>query len=319
MDIGFIGAGNIAQTHLANLREMDRATVTAVCDVDEETAHAVADDHDATAYTDDAAMLDAESLDAVVLAVPPFAHDGQERRVVEAGADLFVEKPLALDREYPREVAAVLDDHDVVTTVGYVFRYAETVEFLREELSPGDVSHVVARYAIPDAPGASWWAERDMSGGQLVEQSTHVYDTLRYLFGDVVWAAGAGSHRHRESLSFDDTTAVTLEHDSGVVDTVVSTTAADETDVSLHVSGPSVELDVDLLNDELAGTIDGESVSVASETDSFRDEMAAFLDAVAAGDPAAPRCPYPEGLATLDLTLDVTDAVESGEAVRRRE
>lgn len=317
MDIGFIGAGTIAGIHLENLREMDRAHVAAVCDVDADTAAAVAAEHDAAAYTDDEEMLDGESLDAVILGVPPFAHDGQERRVLEAGADLLVEKPVSLDPSYARDVAPVVADSGAVVHVGYVFRYAAVLEFLRDRLTPGDVSHVVGRYTIPDPPDAPWWADGARSGGQVVEQSTHVFDTLRYLFGDVDWVAGAGSHRHRETISFDDTTAVTLRHESGVVDTVVSSTAADETDVSIHVSGPAVELDVDLLNGEIEGTLDGDRIERSPGGTHFETELAAFLDAVEAGDPDAVRCPYEEGVATLELTLDVTDAVERGDAMAR--
>jgi predicted dehydrogenase len=317
MEIGFIGAGTIAEIHLGSLDDLGRADVAAVCDVDGERAESVAADHGATAYTDDERMLERESLDAVVLGVPPFAHDGQERRVLETGADLFVEKPMALDPDYARDVAAAVADSDAVVHVGYVFRDAPVVEFLRRHLSPADVSHVVGRYAIPDPPGAPWWADADRSGGQLVEQSTHVFDTLRHLFGDVEWVGGVGSHRHRETLTFDDTSAVALRHGSGVVSTVTSSTAADETDVSLHVSGPAVELDVDLLGGEIAGTLDAESVDRSPDEGHFRAEMDAFLDAVAAGDPGAVSCPYEEGLATLELTLDATEAVESGTPVTR--
>ncbi|MEF8852915.1 MAG: Gfo/Idh/MocA family oxidoreductase [Haloarculaceae archaeon] len=317
MEIGFIGAGTVAGIHLDTLREQDRATVAAVCDVDGERAEAVAAEHGATAYTDDARMLDGESLDAVLLCVPPFAHDGQERRVLESGADLFVEKPVALDAAAARDVAETVATHDAVVHVGYAFRDAPVVEFVRERLSPDDVSHVVGRYAIPEPPDAPWWADRDRSGGQLVEQSTHVFDTLRYLFGDVTWVGGVGSRRHRRTLTFEDTTAVALRHDTGVVATVTSSTAADETDVSIHVSGPAVELTVDLLDGEIAGTLDDERVDRTPDESHFTAELERFLDAVAAGDPDAVRCPYAEGVATLELTLDATEAVETGTPVVR--
>ena len=39
-------------------------------------------------------------------------------------------------------------------------------------------------YYMGGAPGG-WWQQRDKSGGQLVEQTTHIVDTALYVIGDV--------------------------------------------------------------------------------------------------------------------------------------
>ena len=64
--LGVIGVGTIGSTHLKNAAALERATVTAVCDVVPERAWAAAAEHSCRAY------LDADELRASVLKMKPF-------------------------------------------------------------------------------------------------------------------------------------------------------------------------------------------------------------------------------------------------------
>ena len=61
----------------------------------------------------------------------------------------------------------------------------------------------------------------------------------------------------------------------------------------------------------------GEHVDRTPGDTHFEAELEGFLDAVANGEPEAVRCPYEEGLATLELTLDATEAIEEETYIRR--
>jgi predicted dehydrogenase len=41
-------------------------------------------------------------------------------------------------------------------------------------------------YWVGGMPGVWWWRRRDTSGGQAVEQTIHLFDLARYLFGEAV-------------------------------------------------------------------------------------------------------------------------------------
>lgn len=319
LSFGLVGAGGIAERHRANLNELDGVTLAAVCDVDESVATRVADAEDATAYTDHETMYDSESLDAVLVCIPPFAHSDEETLAARRGLDVFVEKPVALDRETSDRIAAELEAAGVVTSVGYALRYSEAALRARELVDPEDLSLVEGRYAFPGPPDSEWWRRRDASGGQVVEQSTHVYDMVRYLAGDVAQVTAMGDRRHVDSIDFEDTTVAVMRHESGVVSEVASTVAAPEMDVSLRLTGPDVDLTLDPLANTLDGRVGDEDVDVDGENDAFRDELRAFADAVADDDDdAGPiRSPYAEGCRTLGLTLDVNESLATGEAIER--
>src|SRR5215212_1757719 len=97
--VGFTGAGIIANRHLGNLLHFDDVEVVGVADLDGARATALAARCDATPYTSQTEMLARESLDAVYVCVPPFAHGAPELECVEQGVPFFVEKPIAADWE----------------------------------------------------------------------------------------------------------------------------------------------------------------------------------------------------------------------------
>ena len=102
--IGFVGIGWIAGTHMDALSQLEDAQPVAFCDLDSGRAERAAARFGGRAYTDWRAMLDAESLDALYICLPPHAHDGVEIAAAERGIHLFVEKPVARDLDYARRV-----------------------------------------------------------------------------------------------------------------------------------------------------------------------------------------------------------------------
>jgi predicted dehydrogenase len=188
-----IGAGAVAQRHAAALLGFADAQITAVADVDRRRADALAARCDARAYATFDAMLAREPLDAVYICVPPFAHGPPELAVIAAGLAMFVEKPVAIDVETGQAIAHVAREHGTVTAVGYHWRYLDTVQHARE-LVRDSTPRLVLGYWLDKTPPAPWWGLRARSGGQIVEQATHVLDLLRFVAGEV---SGISRQRHR--------------------------------------------------------------------------------------------------------------------------
>ncbi|MEO8622650.1 MAG: Gfo/Idh/MocA family oxidoreductase [bacterium] len=96
--IGVVGAGAIAQlTHLPVLSKMRGATLVAICDNDRPKARALADRFDIPdVYTDIGDLLEAERLQAIVVATPNHLHEPHVLSAIAAGVDVLVERPLSL-------------------------------------------------------------------------------------------------------------------------------------------------------------------------------------------------------------------------------
>src|SRR5438874_2006954 len=76
------------------------------------------------------------------------------------------------------------------------------------------------------ARGAAWWRREALSGGQVVEQATHVLDLARVLAGEVAEVVGATAPSSVEGRDVPDATAVVLRFDSGAVGTVSTSCVA---------------------------------------------------------------------------------------------
>ncbi|MFC7230892.1 Gfo/Idh/MocA family oxidoreductase [Saliphagus sp. GCM10025308] len=70
MDVGFIGAGKMAATLMEKVDASSDASITAICDIDEDAAREAAEPRNASVYTEHETLYEEESLDAVFIAIP---------------------------------------------------------------------------------------------------------------------------------------------------------------------------------------------------------------------------------------------------------
>ncbi|WP_101294242.1 Gfo/Idh/MocA family protein [Halegenticoccus soli] len=315
--LAFIGAGGIASIHLGNLEARDDVDVVAVCDVAEEAARRAAEPHGASVYTDHRELLEAEDPDAVFVAIPPFAHTDQEVLAAERGFDLFVEKPIGLRTETADEVEAAIEDAGVVSQVGHMLRYADAVEKARELIGDRDVALVDGRW-VGGVPGASWWGIKEKSGGQVVEQTAHVFDLVRYFGGEVESVRAVGGKRVvGDEIDFEDAVSATMKHQNGTVSHVSTSAASPGDDVGLLLVGDGFHLELSFgfadgsppeSTSSLEGVVDGEEIEFESEGCAWRSEVDAFVEAVKAGGGDV-RSAYADARRTFDLTLAVNEAI----------
>ena len=319
--VGCVGTGFIAGRHLSALSSFPDVTVVAVADPAVDRAQAAAERCGARAYDDGLALLEQEELDAVWLCVPPFAHGPLEQAAVDRGLPFFVEKPLAVDLATATSIAAQVRDAGLLTAVGYHWRFLDVVEQAAGVLAGADV-HLATGHWLDATPAAPWWSQRARSGGQLVEQSTHLFDLVRVLVGEVASVSAAEVTVPRSGLPDADAptaSSVTLHFVSGAVGTIASTCVLGwRHRVGLHLfaEGTVVELLERGLGDhELrVRTGDGERVA-QSDQDPIAHEDRAFCDALR-GDVDGVRVDYEEALRTHELVCAADRSAREGVPVR---
>ena len=314
--IGVVGAGVIARRHVRTLSAFDDVQVAAVADMQADRAAELAAAAGARAYGDVRAMLDTESLDAVYVCVPPFAHGDVELEVVARDLPLFVEKPLAADLDAAGRIAERIADRGLVTGVGYHWRWLDTVERAQELLADRPARLVTGMW-LDSTPPLAWWQRQEQSGGQLVEQTTHVVDLARLLVGEVteVFAyAGRTARAAYPDSDVSDVTAASVRFADGAVGSFTSTCLLGWPHrVALHVYGD--EIAVEITEKELVVTTpDGRTVHAASG-EPFAREDRAFIDAVQ-GRPDRTRASYAEALRTHRVTTTAMRSAAAGQPLR---
>src|SRR5918992_2253266 len=190
--IGMVGAGAVAARHLRTLLAMDGVEVAAVADPALERAKELAAEAGAAVYPNHMELLEAERLDAVYICVPPFAHGAPELAAIDAGLPMFVEKPVAIDQQTAATIAGRLAGRSLITCTGYHWRWLDIFDRAAGLLADRPARLVQCSW-LDKVPPPPWWLRRDGSGGQTIEQTTHVLDTARGLAGDVVEVHSYGS------------------------------------------------------------------------------------------------------------------------------
>ena len=316
--VAFIGSGGIAGYHLSHLVKIQDVQLVGFCDVQADRAQAKAKQHKAKAYADHRRMLDATKPHAVYVCTPPFAHGQFELDAVARGCHLFVEKPIATTMDAALEVRNAVQKAGVLSAVGYQDRYQDIVAKLKAILRKRKVATAMG-YWMGGMPGVAWWRVKAQSGGQHTEQTTHIFDMVRYLFGEaktIYAAASRGLMADVPNNDVEDVSAATLVLKSGLVATVYSACCLK--------AGGKCGLDV-FCTDARIEYVERASVTVreASRTEEFRnvgdygqaiDE--AFIGAIRTkGKENKVLSPYADAVKSLALSLAVDKSLATGQPV----
>ncbi|GAB3321686.1 hypothetical protein GCM10027451_43550 [Geodermatophilus aquaeductus] len=309
--VGLVGAGGVGARHGRTLNALDGVDLVGVADALPAAATALAGELGVPALDVDGLL--GSGLDAVWLCVPPFAHGELELTVVRAGLPLFVEKPLGTDLAVAEEVAAAVADSGVPTATGYHWRHLDTVAAARAVCATAPPRLVAATW-LDKVPPPAWWSRADRSGGQVVEQATHVLDLARVLAGEVEEVQALTAPSSSEGRDVDDATVALLRFASGAVGTLTAACAQPaKTRAGLEVScaGASFELTETSL---AVTTADGTRHS-EPEVDARTAVDRAFVDLLTTGARAEGLVDYAEALRTHRLAVAIAESARTGAAV----
>lgn len=316
MKIGFIGVGGIAKNYLGSLKRLGRR-VQAICDINAETARRVSAELGCAAYGDHREMLAREELDAVFVAIPPAAHSSQVIDAAAAGAHLFVAKPVAMDLELARRTQEAIARSGCVNQVGYMARYSDVTERARALVRGRDLGMGMGRFLTRMTEAHPWWGRFAVSGGQLVEQSTHVFDWLRYFLGEVESVQAYGHDGPDRAIAdFEDSTAVNLRFRSGAIGSVVSTCSA-RTGAGFVTELCDRDLYLRLSMDtRMSGFIDRDEIDFIGRERGYFRQIELFLAAVEARDQGLVRSSYADAVSSLAVTLAANRSLRTGRVER---
>jgi len=310
--IGFIGCGGNGTGHLRRLKTMDDVEIVGVCDIVEERADKAAAGFQGRAYYDHRDMLASEELDAVYISIPVDAHGEVEKNVIAAGLPFFVEKPVARQMETAREVAAAVEEGNILTCVGYQLRYYNSVAAVKRYLHNKDVAFVDGHYWCGTGRSTTWHVQFQRSGGQLVEQATHTIDLMRYLVGDIVEVSCYQANRVLKQITSPDVYAVNLRFDQGAQGSLTTVWTLDPGDWS------NANI-IQLFFDDKRLRISGEQLEVSpADPDLVVDEKPTpvidrvFVNAVRNNDQAAVLSPYADAVKSLAISLAANESARLG-------
>ncbi|HEY9724312.1 MAG TPA: Gfo/Idh/MocA family oxidoreductase, partial [Oscillatoriaceae cyanobacterium] len=142
MRVAVIGAGRWGRNLVANLAALEALAI--VADPDQRLRESLAGQYPGVPMVSDHRLALAGDWPAVAIATPAPTHYAIAREALEAGKDVFVEKPLTLSSHEAEALVALARDRGRVLMVGHLLLYQPAVRFLQRFLAEGGVGELVS-------------------------------------------------------------------------------------------------------------------------------------------------------------------------------
>ncbi|MCL6573802.1 MAG: Gfo/Idh/MocA family oxidoreductase [Bacillus sp. (in: Bacteria)] len=323
LNVGIVGIGWFSGVHAKIISEMNGVHIKAFCGTNKLRAEAYAAQfNQATGYGDIVEMLDSEKLNAVYICVPPFAHGEIERHLIERGIPFLVEKPLSTDLVTPQQILAKIQKNKLITSVGYHFRYRDSVSRLKNELEETTLGMVTGGW-MGSMPPVSWWRNEAKSGGQFIEQTTHLVDLLRYTAGEVeeVYAVFGNRimNKKYDGVTVPDIGSVTLKMKSGVIANLSNTCILPNNEFKMGLDFFHDKGILHINQDGLEKRIQGVKTGWSDMVNPYIKENVAFIDAVRTGDTSSILSDYQDAYRTQEITVAAMKSAKMGKLLKLKD
>jgi predicted dehydrogenase/threonine dehydrogenase-like Zn-dependent dehydrogenase len=186
--IGIIGAGNFTSAMILPCLKKTRAKLKYISSAAGLTGTALAKKYKiALSTTDNSSILGDNEVDLVLITT---RHNSHARMVVDAlnaGKNVFVEKPLALSQEELDMVIEAYESSGKTVTVGFNRRFAPLAIKMKKVLASADSPmNIVATMNAGFIPDKIWVHDMEVGGGRIIGEACHFIDLVSYISGSKV-------------------------------------------------------------------------------------------------------------------------------------
>jgi predicted dehydrogenase len=305
--LAVIGAGQFGKNHCRVIHESERAELVAVVDAAPERAAEMAAAYGARAFTDfrEAAAL----VDAAVVAVPTTSHEPVGCALLESGADVLVEKPIAQDLAAADRLVETAARHGRILQTGHLERF-----------NPG-VIELERRATLPlffEIHRLNLFSPRSLDVDVVLDLMIHDVDIVLALTGAApqeIRAAGISILSHNVDIA-----NVRLQFPNGCVANLTASRVSTERVRKLRLFQPRQYLSLDYTRQALAVFSVGENKQIGFEqaavaqAEPLKLQLDAFLDSVETREP--PKTSGAAARRTLEVALSIIDNIkEHGDLV----
>jgi predicted dehydrogenase len=145
--IAVVGAGGWGKNLARNYFQIPDCTLAWICDANPRTLEQMRQQFPSTRRTVRfEELLEDRELHAIVIATPTPTHYRLAKAALEAGKDVYVEKPFVLYSEQAEELTDLADETERVLMVGHLLLYHPVVARIKELIAAGELGDVYYVY-----------------------------------------------------------------------------------------------------------------------------------------------------------------------------
>jgi myo-inositol 2-dehydrogenase/D-chiro-inositol 1-dehydrogenase len=316
--IGIIGTGYIGNVHGRIYSRDDRAQVAALYDIIPERAAKTANTIGGKVCDSREELL--ENCDAVLICSPNKTHKEVALHALSEGKHVFCEKPFSIGIADAAELRDAANAGSGVFQVGHNRRYAPVYATLKELLGSDRAHSAHIKMNRGELKNPVWTGDVGVTGGFLYETTIHLFDMMRFQFGEIEELVAYGSQHEYPEL---DEFSIIFKFKNGF-----HCTFASSSDASWHFPFERIEVFCHhrtIMTEEMERLLDSRGMDANFETLSWHmtekeerwgyvQEDRAFIDSILDGTP--PPVTADDGFKSVELVESVYAAIKSGEKIR---
>ncbi len=188
INVGVVGLGYMGKKHIECYQKMSNVNLVAVTS---SKAQTLAEESNCgfKVYTDLDEMLRCESLDAVDICLPTVCHKEAVNKALDHGCHVLVEKPFALNSSEMDEMLEGSVKNGKRLMVAHVCRFMQEYRFAKDIIVEGSLGRPLYYYscrnsATPKWSSNNWLADKQFSGGTVMDLQIHDVDIANWLLGE---------------------------------------------------------------------------------------------------------------------------------------
>ena len=316
--IGIIGTGYIGNVHGRIYSRDDRAEIAALYDIIPDRAQKSAKTIGGKVCASRDELMD--NCDAVLVCSPNKTHKEIALHAIAEGKHVFCEKPFSIGVNDASELRDAANKSSSVFQVGHNRRFAPVYAKLKELLQSDKAHSAHVKMNRGELQNPVWTGDVNVTGGFLYETTIHLFDMMRFQFGEIEELVAYGSQHEYPEL---DEFSVIFKFKSGF-----HCTFASSSDASWHFPFERIEVFCHhrtIMTEEMERLLDSRGTDANFETMSWHmtekeerwgyvQEDAAFIDSIIAG--SQPPVTADDGFRSVELVESVYDAIRTGKRVR---
>lgn len=313
--VGFIGAGSFAQKFLLpNAKKYSRMVAVATA-VGHETRNA-ADKYGfqfASGEAED--VIHHQDVNTVFIATRHDSHADYVLKCLNAGKNVFVEKPLCMTEDELEQIKAEYEKKRVHLMVGFNRRFAPLLDKVMQKLHKNTLKATNYRINVGKIPADHWTQDPDVGGGRIVGEVCHFVDLCMYISGSKPVLVHASAMDTAQNLN--DTLVVNLKFENGSVATISyfanGSKKLEKEYLEIYSNGMTAVLH-DFKRLEFYGN--KKEVTKSTQDKGHAEEVKQFLKAVEKGLPTP--IPFEDVYLSSLIPFKILESIRSGKAIRLR-
>lgn len=318
LKIGIIGTGYIGGVHGRIYSRDERVKIAALYDIVPEKAAALSRTIGGKVCSSREELLD--SADAVLVCTPNKTHKDIALNAIAEGKHVFCEKPFAIGIEEAQELRDAALSGTGVFQVGHNRRFAPVYAELKKKIAEDEPHSAHIKMNRGELVNPAWTGDVNVTGGFLYETTIHLFDMLRFQFGEIAELTAYGSRHEYPEL---DEFSIIFKFKNGF-----HCTFASSSDASWHFPFERIETFCHhrtIMTEEMERLLDSRGMDANFETLSWHmiekeerwgyvQEDRVFVDAILNG--TEPPVTADDGFKSIELVESVYTAIRSGERVK---